>query len=293
MKMKLLGTGTSHGVPVIGCSCPVCKSLDPRDNRLRSSAYIFDPVQVVVDTGPEFRIQAIRAGIDRLDGVFLTHNHADHLHGLDDIRIFSHTASQGGSHETEGPGLSIYANESTIKTIHNAFSYAFSETQLGGGKPKLNLVDNGHYSSANPIRIGELSVVPVPMMHGIVEDSGYIFYEEKDGERQSILYLTDCNYIPEESFDLIKKCAGTIHHLVIDGLRVKKHPTHFCFDEALTIANRIEPKYTWITHVTHDLSHVATQEYLDTHVSDYENLYEIVKQGGVVAVAYDGLVLET
>lgn len=296
MKMKFLGTGTSHGVPVIGCSCSVCKSVDPRDNRMRCSAYIFDPVNVVIDTGPEFRIQAIRAEITKLDGVFYTHNHADHLHGLDDLRIFSHTESGGvdkpGSPETEGPGLEIHANPSTIKTIRQAFSYIFCQTQLGGGKPKLHLVSNDVYTKENPIVIGSLNAIPVPLKHGTLDDTGYIFYEERDGIRHSILYLTDCNFIPEESYNLIKESSGTIEHLIIDGLREKPHPTHFCFDQALEAADRIKARYTWITHVTHNLSHIATQEYIDTHIMQYPNLFEIIKKGGAVSVAYDGLVIE-
>lgn len=299
MKMKFLGTGTSHGVPVIGCSCSVCKSVDPRDNRMRSSAYIFDPVNVVIDTGPEFRIQAIRAGITKLDSVFYTHNHADHLHGLDDLRIFSHTQSGGvdasgkpKADETEGPGIDIHANPSTIKTIRQAFNYIFCQTQLGGGKPKLHLVSNDLYTKENPIEVGSVKAIPVPLKHGSLDDSGYVFYEERDGVRHSIVYLTDCNFIPEESFELIKEAAGTIEHLIIDGLRVKPHPTHFCFDESMKAADRIGARCTWITHVTHNLSHIATQEYLDTHVMNYPTLFETVKKGGVLGVAYDGLVIE-
>mgnify|MGYP000434857833 CR=1 FL=1 len=147
MKMVLLGTGTSHGIPCIGCNCAVCRSKDKRDTRLRCSAYVTHKntdgtfVHILIDVGPEFRIQALRHRIRAVDAVLLTHSHADHLHGLDDLRIFSHTASSDNTPESLGEGLPIYANKHTIRDVKKRFAYIFKETQTGGGKPKIALKD--------------------------------------------------------------------------------------------------------------------------------------------------------
>lgn len=326
MKMTLMGTGTSHGIPVVACSCSVCTSTDPHDKRYRCSAYIVndDPPQegkspsttnIVIDTGPEFRIQALENKIKKLDGVLLTHSHADHCHGLDDLRIFSFrkppemnsaelsslskndaiamAASQNSNRETPGDGLPIYAPSSTVESLKFRFAYIFDTNVTGGGIPKLHLIPADENSDENPIKIGSLEAVPVPMIHGPMIDYGYVVRpaEKNGGKFHSIAYLTDCNFISDESIEIVKKSSGTLDHLVIDALRKRPHPTHNNFDKALEYADRIGAKHTWLTHICHDYSHVEIQAYIDENLRKYKNLSEIVEKGGSVSPAYDGLQL--
>ncbi len=316
--MILMGTGTSHGVPVIGCDCKVCRSEHKEDRRYRCSAYIenegntntdsdgkvFPTTNIVIDTGPEFRIQCIENHLTRLDGVLITHSHADHCHGLDDLRVFSHTrpdmskntaevhAPQNQNYplETKGPGLPIYANSNTVEDLIFRFAYVLRRTNLGGGLPKLNMIACDDFTEENPLKIGSVLIIPVPMMHGSMRTTGWIL---KNRQGHSILYLTDCNFIPDSSINLIQKSAGKIDHLVIDGLREREHPTHCSFREALAYAERISPCHTWLTHLCHDKSHIEVQEYIDDNLKDFPKLQEIVKSGGNVSPAYDGLVLYT
>lgn len=160
MIVTLTGTGTSHGIPVIGCECPVCRSSDPHDTRLRCSAYIqAGNTALVIDTGPEFRMQALKYNIKHLDAVLITHSHADHLNGLDDLRIFSHTASPGKDNRTEHI-LPVYANGATLRDIQTRFSYVFAQTQQGGGKPLLNLFNADEYTKENPVVVRNLRGAP-------------------------------------------------------------------------------------------------------------------------------------
>ena len=295
-----MGSGTSHGVPVIGCDCPVCKSKDPHDKRYRASAFVTDgKSNIVIDTGPEFRVQALRQGIKTLDAVLMTHGHADHLHGLDDVRIFSSTKQNGVWHRQtsffdsllnrHGDGLKVFANSRTKKIIFNHFDYIFMHTQKGGGKPRIDLWDVNEFSEKHPLTIGEMSIIPVPMLHGKLNSTGYLFTDVNNSH--SIAYLTDLNYISNESVSLINRAKGSLDHLVIDALRIRKHSTHFNFDEALALSERLKPRHTWFTHLTHDLSHVQVQKYIDENLSKYKNLELIVKEGGSVSPAYDTLEL--
>lgn len=318
MKMILMGTGTSHGMPVIGCSCRACTSPHKKDKRLRCSAYIvqngnsardcdgvpFPTTNIQIDTGPEFRIQALKYHLKRLDAVLLTHSHADHLHGLDDLRIFSHTKShmqnckempesQVCYPETTGAGLPVYANTNTIEDVLFRFSYVFSPTKEGGGKPKLDLQDVTKYTGGNPLIIGSMQIIPVPMMHGTMATTGWVLScTGKDGKKHSIAYLTDCNQISDESIERITKYAGIIDHLVIDGLRKRPHTTHFSFDESLACADKIGAKHTWLTHICHDMRHTEIKKYVRNHIAEHPHLAEIVKHGGSAGPAYDGLVLK-
>lgn len=288
-----MGTGTSHGVPVMACKCPVCTSTDKRDKRLRCSAWICGEQSIVIDTGPEFRIQALTHGIENIDAVFLTHAHADHLFGLDDLRTFSHTIAKDPqnpvSKETEGPGLSIYANPWSINVIKESFSYIFTPVKEGGGKPKLNLIDTTPNNADNPVKIKGLEIIPVPIMHGSLEVNGYLISQWHGSTKYSIAYLTDCSFVPQSSIKLILQKAGILQHVVIDALRERPHSTHFGFEGALEVLNQLKARHSWFTHITHNTSHIQIQQYIDTNLEKYPALMEIVKNGGSVSPAYDGL----
>ncbi|MCR4821541.1 MAG: MBL fold metallo-hydrolase [Treponema sp.] len=306
MKMTLMGTGTSHGVPVIGCNCPVCTSTDPHDNRLRCSALIeHENLHFLIDVGPDFRFQALRHKINRLDAVFITHSHADHLHGIDDLRIFSHKNSFAMSKdaalvqkypETDGEGLPVYTSERTKGYIHERFPYIFVDHDKGGGIPKLHLIAIDQNTAENPLIIqgqaSPLQVVQIPMIHGNHHTNGYIFSITKDGIKKSIAYLTDCNFISDQSISQIKKAGGQIENLIIDALREKSHSSHCNFLEALSYADKIGARRTWFTHMTHDMSHEDIKKYIEGHLKDFPNLEKTVRDGGSVSPAYDGLILE-
>jgi phosphoribosyl 1,2-cyclic phosphate phosphodiesterase len=267
MKITVMGSGTSHGVPVIGCSCPVCRSADIRDNRMRASLYIKgrNGEEIVIDTGPEFRIQAVRAGISRVDAIFITHAHADHIHGLDDIRPLS----------LEQP-VPIYASEQTISEVKERFSYVFKETQIGGGKPHITM-----YAASGPFRIGGFFCTPVPLKHGALDVLGWRIDEGGQGNAASFVYLTDTNRIPASSLPLITKPDL----LIIGGLRVRPHATHFNFEQALTAALETGAKKVFLTHICHDLRH----EEIEMYCGNFLRRRGI--EGIFAAPAYDGLEL--
>lgn len=287
MKVTVLGSGTSHGVPAIACKCPVCLSSDAHDKRLRSSIFVeHKDANILVDIGPDFRTQALRADITKIDALLLTHSHADHLHGLDDIRIFSHTKSD--NHGASKP-MTLYANSETLTDVKERFNYAFHSTQLGGGKPLLHLCDNTIFDEGTPAEFGELAVTAIPMMHGNVKTSGYAFTLISGGVKRTFLYLTDCNYISDSSYQKIFDNSGVIECLIIDGLKVTSHSTHYSFLEALAAANRISPKNTYLTHICHKMSHVDIQKYIDDNLFQFPNLQVAKNNGGAVSPAYDGL----
>ena len=253
MKITFLGTGTSHGVPMIGCDCATCRSEDPRDKRLRTSIYVQmdDGTGVLVDAGPDLRQQALRHNIRRVDAILFTHGHADHIFGLDETRRFTGIS--------RGP-LPCYGDEQTLSDIRKTFSYVFDPaTPRGGGLPELDLrlVDG-------PIRVGAHEVIPIPVLHGTRPILGLRF--------GSFAYLTDCSSIPEGSWPLLHN----LDVVVLDALRHSPHPTHFSLSEATEAARRIAAGRTYFTHMCHDLPHAETNEALP--------------QG--LALAYDGLELE-
>lgn len=307
MKITLMGTGTSHGVPVIACDCAVCRSSDPKDKRMRASAYITHEendgtlTAIIIDTGPEFRMQCLKYGVRKANAVLLTHSHADHLDGLDDVRIFSHTSSDGAytkaGNETPGGGLPVYGNETTLIDVINRFDYIFKKTQLGGGKPKLHLVDCAKYTAANPIYAGTVRIIPIPMMHGTVPTTGWLLSIDKmisKGENErphefySFLYLTDLNFISDEAISVIKDNCGTLDTLVIDGLRERHHSTHFTFGEALECAEKIAARNTYFTHICHNASHNDITKWCGEHIKEHPVLNRIAENGGCVLPAYDG-----
>ena len=227
----MLGTGTSHGIPVAGCDCPVCLSEKKENKRYRCSLWIRDEnSSVLIDTAPEFRLQAIRAGIRTLDGVLITHAHADHLHGIDDLRPFSWKKT-----------IPIGAQQEVCREIRERFPYIFNPpVQEGGGIPRLELKD---IALEEKIRFGSLAFTPVPVMHGALPVYGY--------RCGNFAYVTDCSAISATS---LKRLEG-LDILVLGALRFKPHDTHFSIPEALEIIKKISPKRAYLTHICHDVEH--------------------------------------
>jgi phosphoribosyl 1,2-cyclic phosphate phosphodiesterase len=252
LKITFLGTGTSHGVPMIGCDCPVCRSADPRDARLRPSIFVETPgASVLVDAGPDLRAQALRHGIRRVDAILFTHGHADHILGMDDVRRFNSLM--------KGP-MPCYGDPQTLRDIRKTFHYVFDPaTPKGGGLPALDLRDID-----GPVRVGDLTAIAVPVWHGQRPILGFRF--------DRFAYLTDCNRIPDESWPLLEG----LDVVVIDALRPQPHPTHFSLGQAVEAAQRTGARRALFTHMCHHLPHEATNATLPPGMS----------------LAYDGLTLD-
>lgn len=303
MKIYLAGTGTSHGIPVIACTCKVCRSPDTKDKRMRASAFIraSDGTSIVIDTGPEFRMQALNAKLDKVDAVLMTHSHADHLHGIDDLRIFSYpahsrnmqaeTAHNGetlSAAENQRKSLSVYSNKNTLCDIRERFSYIFlPKSGAGGDKPMLNLLDAEGFTDDNPLRIGSLKIVSVPLLHGTLKTCGWkISDTASDNPNKSgafFAYITDCSFISEESLNLIRGAE----HLVIDSLRERPHPTHLSFSQSLGYAKKIGAKNTWFTHICHEHSHRD----IIRKIKKYRADLHIDRKDMRIEPAFDGLTL--
>lgn len=302
MKLTFLGTGTSHGVPVIGCDCKVCKSTDERNKRFRSSAYIeisgkrsdnTSKKYLLIDIGPDFRSQALRQNIRQIDAVLLTHSHADHLHGIDDLRNFSCIMSNKPDNPQNEkyikPPIPIYTNHTAAEHLKYSFGYLFSEHADGGGHAKISLKE-----VSESFDFEGLKITPIPMMHGHLETTGWLLTEKTVEGPRSIAYLTDCNYISDDAIKLIRKnCnlenGGKLEHLVIDGLRIKEHSTHFNFLQALEVSAKIGGEHIWFTHLTHNSSHTEVAEYISEHRAEFPGL----AAAQTILPAYDGLILET
>lgn len=259
MRVTFLGTGTSVGVPVITCECAVCASDDPRNERLRAGLLLEwdhegDAVRVLVDTTTDLRQQALRVGLPRVDAVIFTHHHADHVLGLDELRIFNFV------HRIPIP---LYGREETLEAIHRMFAYAFDDR--GRGVPRLEL-----HPAEGPFELRGVRVVPVPVRHDRLTISAYRI--------GNFAYVTDCSGIPEVSAALL---AG-VDVLVIDALRRKPHPAHFTLDEALAEIERIGAPTAYLTHLSHEFDHAALQSELpaDVHVAYDGLVLEVDERAG-------------
>ena len=239
VELLFLGTGTSAGVPMIGCHCEVCSSRDPHDKRMRPSVVIsYGSTRVLVDTTPELRLQCVANKIDMVDAVVFTHAHADHIMGLDDVRRFN--ALRGGP-------MDVWADERTFASLDRCFAYAFKEPAPEWKVFRPHLIRR---KIEGPFEIGGVTWTPIPLLHGDMPVLGF-----RVGR---LAYCTDVSVIPESSFDLLRN----LDVLVLDALQWKKHATHFTVEEAVEAATRIGAKQTVFTHIAHQLGHEATNEKL-------------------------------
>lgn len=228
MRVTFLGTGTSRGIPVVGCNCQVCLSPDPRNKRLRPSILVESELSVVIDTSVDFREQMLRYAVQRLDAVVYTHSHVDHILGLDDIYPFYIRSRKP---------MPIYASSETLAELKITFRYLFQEP-VYPGIPRVELIPiNG------PFQIGDLQFEPVRVFHGGMPVLGF-----RVGR---FAYVTDVNHIPQQSLEQLKG----LEYLVLDGLRYRSHPTHFTLEQAAAVAVALGARQTYLVHMCHDVEH--------------------------------------
>jgi phosphoribosyl 1,2-cyclic phosphate phosphodiesterase len=251
-RVLVLGTGTSHGVPMIGCECATCRSTDPKDRRFRASILVqTSGPSVLVDTTPDLRSQALAHDVKRVDAIVFTHSHADHVMGLDEVRRFN---------VLQRSAIPCYGDERTVRDLRRIYSYIFEpDVPHGGGIPQVVLA-----RVMGEFCIGPATFVPVPLMHGSRTILGYRI--------GSFAYLTDCSGIPDRSWPLL---TG-VRTVLLDALRERPHPTHLSIEQALGVVDRLKPARAWFTHMCHDLPHAATCARLPAGVE----------------LAYDGLTFE-
>ena len=259
LTVTLLGTGTSTGIPIIGCDCTTCTSEDPRDNRMRTSAHVVahtdaGDVHLQIDTGPDFRMQALRFGIRAVDALLVTHEHFDHIVGLDDLRPFFF--------QDRSP-IPVFAQPSTASALRDMFRYVFDRTYPGASRLDLSPIEQPFTVTSRTIPEARVTVTPIPAQHGTFPVLGFRI--------GAFAYLTDVNVIPESSLALLEG----VDTFVLDGLRRDPHPSHFTLDEATETAQRIGARDTVFVHMTHSI----------LHAEDDAMLPEGIRLG------YDGLVL--
>lgn len=253
VRLTILGSGTSHGIPMIGCDCPVCRSPDPRNRRTRPSALLsYNDHHVLIDTSPELRLQCLSSGVTRVDAILFTHFHADHVAGLDDVRRFNWLARRP---------LDVYADERTLARLRQMFPYAFDlDASYPSARPELRPV-----CIQGPFELFGATVTPIPYLHGPLPVLGF--------RVGPVAYCPDCSRMPDESRTLL----GDLDVLVLDALRRRPHPTHFNLEQAVEEARRIGAARTYFTHIAHELEHAATNAELPRGME----------------LAYDGLVIES
>ncbi len=233
MRLTFLGTGTSTGVPTLACDCRVCRSSDPRDKRTRPSVLLeYDGRVIVIDTTPDFRQQALRAQIRRLDAVIFTHEHADHILGLDDVRVF---------YFRQKTPIPIYADGRTMENLRRVYKYIFDQSYAYGGLAKLDpqLIDG-------PFDLWGERLIPVPVLHGDLPVLGFRF--------GTGAYVTDFSAIPDATLPLLEG----LDVLILDALRHKPHPTHSTVEQSLKLVERLKPERAFFTHIAHELGHEET-----------------------------------
>jgi phosphoribosyl 1,2-cyclic phosphate phosphodiesterase len=241
MKITFLGTGTSLGVPALGCDCAVCRSSDPRNQRLRTSALLeIGDIKLLIDAGPDLRTQSLRAGLRHLDGVLLTHAHADHIGGIDDLRAFNFAMHAS---------LPLYADEATLVQVKNRFDYAFNIVVDGSTKP---LIDP--FTFSGPFEVAGVAITPLPIMHGTWAIHGF-----RVGK---LAYLTDVSAIPDATYELL---TG-LDLLVLSALRYEPHPTHFTLQQALDAIALIQPRQALLVHMSHTFDHETVNASLPPHI---------------------------
>jgi phosphoribosyl 1,2-cyclic phosphate phosphodiesterase len=262
IRVTVLGSGTSHGVPAIGCDCAVCRSPDPRDRRTRPSILIealsapASPFagavrSILVDTSTDLRAQALANDVRRVDAILFTHSHADHVFGLDDVRRYN---------QMQKGAIACFGDEETMTSVRRMFAYIFEPPrQQGGGLPQLVPFHIG-----GPFTLGGVEIVPVPLFHGRLPVLGFRI--------GSFAYLTDCNRIPDDSWPLL----DGVRTVILDALRYRPHSTHFSVDQAVAVVARLGAGRAYFTHICHDLGHAEASARLPAGVE----------------LAYDGLVLE-
>ena len=255
LTLTFLGTGTSVGVPMIGCECETCTSDDPRDKRYRSSVHVETPeASWIVDTGPELRLQCLREDITHIDAVLYTHAHMDHVTGFDDLRRFSIGADQT---------IDIYAGESCLADLKRMFGFAFDGTNRHPGyvKPDEFVID-GRFE------LGGTEIVPLPVTHGRLDTIGFLFVR---GGEKVMAYLPDCKTVSGEAAGALRD----VDCLIIDALRPNPHPTHMNISEACEFSKQVGARETWLTHIAHEVLHAREESELP----------------GGIRIAYDGLKL--
>lgn len=237
MRVRFMGTSTSYGVPVVGCRCETCTSTDPRNKRTRASVYVEtdEGVRLLIDTGPEVRLQSLREHVTRIDAVLYTHFHADHTAGIDDLKAFN--AALGGV-------LPCYGDAPTGVSLRERFAYAFA------GTPWIGLIPHISFTNVDkePFYVGKTCIQPIPMRHGSIRATGYRI--------GGFAYLTDTSGVPSSSRELLKECEA----VVVDALRWEPHPTHLSVPEALELIRDVAPRRGYLTHVSHALEHQATND---------------------------------